>query len=104
MKIRKNVPFLLAAIALSAAGLAPSKAPAKPAAAKAKKASVAAAPAAGPGLEKQIGDFVALYLPWDPDSRVTVESSPLKLPGFSAWHAVRTGRYPTLKAVAVVFI
>ena len=104
MTIRKNVPILIAAIALGAAGLAPSKAPAKPAPAKAKKASTGTSPAAGPGLEKQIADFVALYLPWDPDSRVTVESSPLKLPGFSAWHVVRTGRYPTLKADAVVFI
>ena len=110
MTSRKNMLLVLGVIALGAAALAPSKAPAKPAkptvakANKAAPATASTAPAAGPGLEKQIADYVALYLPWDPDSRVTVESSPLKLPGFSAWHVVRTGRYRTLKADAVVFI
>lgn len=101
MRIRKSAALLFAALTLATVGLAPAKA--KP---KAKTASAAVAPAAAPGagLEKQVGDYVALYLPWDPDTKVAVEQSPLKLPGFSAWHAQRTGRYPGLKADAVVFV
>ena len=103
MKVRKSVVVLITALTLGAIGLAPAKAKpkAKP---KVVPAAAAAAPAAGPGLEKQVGDFVGLYLPWDPDTKVTVEKSPIKLPGFSSWHVVRAGRYETLKADAVVFV
>ncbi len=99
MKIRNSAVVLFVALTLATLGLAPAKA--KP---KAKAVPAAAAPAPGPGLAKQVENFVALYLPWDPDTKVTVEPSPLKLPGFSAWHAVRTGRYQTLNADAVVFV
>jgi thioredoxin family protein len=103
MRIRKSAAVLITALTLGAIGLAPTKAKpkAKP---KAIPAAAAAAPASGAGLEKQVGDFVNLYLPWEPDTRVTVEKSPLKLAGFSAWHVVRTGRYESLKADAVVFV
>ena len=99
MKVRKGAVVLVVAFALATVGLAPAKAKAKP-----KPAPAAAAPVAGAGLEKQVGDYVALYLPWDPDARVAVEKSPLKLPGFGAWRAQRTGRYESLKADAVVFV
>ena len=99
MKKRKSAVVLFVALTLATLGLAPAKA--KP---KAKAVPAAAAPAPGAGLAKQVENFVALYLPWDPDTKVTVEPSPLKLPGFSAWHAVRTGRYQTLNADAVVFV
>jgi protein-disulfide isomerase len=101
MRSRKSRVALIVAFTLATVGLAPVKAKAK---AKPKPALAAAATVAGAGLEKQVGDFVTLYLPWDPETRVTVEKSPLKLPGFSAWHAVRTGRYESLKADAVVFV
>jgi hypothetical protein len=101
MRSRKSRVALIEAFTLATVGLAPVKAKAK---AKPKPALAAAATVAGAGLEKQVGDFVTLYLPWDPETRVTVEKSPLKLPGFSAWHAVRTGRYESLKADAVVFV
>ena len=103
MKKRTRLLVLFAAFTLGTIGLAPAKAKpkAKP---KVVPAASPAAPAAGAGLEKQVGDFVALYLPWDPETRVTVEQSPLKLPGFSAWHVVRSGRYESLKADAVVFV
>lgn len=103
MRSSRIALVLFAAVTLGAIGLAPAKAKpkAKP---KVVPAASPAAPAAGAGLEKQIGEFVALYLPWDPETRVTVEQSPLKLPGFSAWHVVRSGRYQSLKADAVVFV
>jgi protein-disulfide isomerase len=99
MRIRKSAAVLFVAFALATVGLAPAKAKTK-----AKVAPASPAPAAGVGLEKQVGDYVALYLPWDPDTRVAVEQSPLKLPGFSAWRVQRTGRYASLKADAVVFV
>jgi len=49
-------------------------------------------------------EFVGLYLPWDPDSKVTVQQATLKLAGFTSWRVQRTGRYETLKAEAVVFV
>jgi protein-disulfide isomerase len=101
MRSRKGAVVVFVAFTLATVGLAPAKAKAK---AKPKPAPAAAAPVAGAGLEKQVGDYVALYLPWEPDAQVAVEKSPLKLPGFSAWHAVRTGRYESLKAGAVVFV
>jgi protein-disulfide isomerase len=103
MRSSRIAVVLFAAFTLGTIGLAPAKA--KP---KAKPKVVPAAspadPAATAALEKQIREFVALYLPWDPETRVAVEPSPLKLPGFSAWHVVRTGRYESLKADAVVFV
>jgi hypothetical protein len=45
---------LLVAVALGAAGLAP---------AKTRRAPVKTAPAAGAGLEKQVADYAALFLP-----------------------------------------
>ena len=101
MRNRKGAVVVFVAFTLATVGLAPAKAKAK---AKPKPTPAAAAPVAGAGLEKQVGDYVALYLPWEPDAQVAVEKSPLKLPGFSAWHAVRTGRYESLKADAVVFV
>src|SRR4029078_13707700 len=96
---------LFAAVTLGTVGLAPAKAKPKP---KPKPTAVPAAapasPAATAALEKQIREFVAQYLPWDPETRGAVEPSPLTLPGVSAWHAVRTGRYESLKADAVVFV
>jgi len=84
----------LAALALTASGLAPAKA--KPAGAR---AAVLAA-----GLEKQIADYAALYLPFDPQTKVTVEKAPQKLAGFGAYRIRRTGRYESLNADAVVFV
>jgi protein-disulfide isomerase len=103
MRSSRIAVVLFAAFTLGTIGLAPAKAKpkAKP---KVVPAAAPADPAATAALEKQIREFVALYLPWDPETRVAVEPSPLKLPGFSAWHVVRTGRYESLKADAVVFV
>jgi protein-disulfide isomerase len=84
---------LLVAVALGAAGLAP---------AKTRRAPVKTA--AGAGLEKQVADYAALFLPYEPDAKVTVEKADLKLPGFTSWHIKRTGRYEPLNADAVVFV
>lgn len=98
MRKRKSAALLLATLSLF--GLAPAKskrAPARP-----TGPVSAAGPAAG--TEKRLVDFVGLYLPWDPDSKVTVQQATLKLAGFTSWRVQRTGRYETLKAEAVVFV
>jgi hypothetical protein len=72
---------------------------AKPAA----KASKPAAPPAG-SIEKQIADYAALYLPYNPDTRITVSKASQKLPGFGAWKVTRKGRYESLNTEATVLV
>ncbi|HEY6065362.1 MAG TPA: hypothetical protein VIY96_04350, partial [Thermoanaerobaculia bacterium] len=79
---------------LLAVGLAPAKA----------KRAPATAPSRPSGVEKRLSEFVNLYLPWEPDSKVTVAKSNLNVPGFSSWDATRTGRYEPLKASVTVFV
>ena len=95
MSTRNRSAALLVAVSLAAGGVA---------IAMPKRAPAAAAQAAGPGFEKQVAEYAELYLPYNPDAKVAVEKSPLKLPGFGAWHIQRTGRYDGLKAEAVVFV
>lgn len=79
---------------LLAVGLAPAKA----------KRAPATAPSRPSGVEKRLSEFVNLYLPWEPDSKVTVAKSNLNVPGFSSWDATRTGRYEPLKASVTVLV
>jgi hypothetical protein len=92
------VALLLAAFSL--VGLAPAKAKRTPAHA----ATPARASAAASGIERRLVEYAVLYLPYDPDGKITVGKSDLKLPGFTAWQIRRTGRYESLKAEAVVFV
>lgn len=85
--------LLLAAPAFAAAVLAQGKAkPAKPAA------------AAAASIEKQLAAYANLYLPYDPQSRVTVAKAPQKLAGFTAWKLTRKGRYESLNTEATVLL
>src|SRR5687767_11479723 len=88
----------LAALAIcgAALGQASKRAPAKAAPASAAKPAI--------GLEKRLADYAALYLPYDPGSKISVEKSNLVLPGFTAWRVQRAGRYEALKADATVFV
>jgi protein-disulfide isomerase len=95
MKTCDRSAAAFAAMALLALpGLAPAKARRAPA--------VAVAPAVE--VEKRLPEFANLYLPWEPDSNVTVQKADLKLPGFQSWKVIRTGRYESLKAEATVFV
>lgn len=85
---------LAAGSLVAATGLAPPQA---------KRASTTAATSTV-DVEKRLPEFVNLYLPWEPDSRVTVQKADLKIPGFSSWKINRTGRYEPLKAEATVFV
>ncbi len=55
-------------------------------------------------IEKQLADYAALYLPWDPQNRITVAKAPQKLPGFTAWKVTRKGKYETLNTEATVLV
>jgi protein-disulfide isomerase len=61
---------------------------------------------AGPalGIEKQLEVYAARFLPFDPETKVTVARSTEVLPGFIAFKVKRTGRYEKLKVDRVVFV
>ncbi len=92
MSIRTRWIAAVSAMALVASALA----------GPAPKRAAAAGPAAG--VERQLADYAALYLPWEPEVKVTVEKATLSLPGFGSWRVRRTGRYESLKADAIVFV
>ncbi len=98
MRKRNAAAMLLAALSL--AGLAPAKSKRAPG----RTVTPVGAPAAAGGVEKRLVEYAALYLAYDPDTKITVGKSDLKLPGFTAWRIQRTGRFENLKADAVVFV
>ncbi len=48
------------------------------------------------GVEARLPGYLGNYLPYDPGSRVTVEKSSDRLPGFQGYKFNRTGKYPKL--------
>lgn len=92
---RRAVVALIAAASVAATLFAQAKP--KPA------AKAAAAPAAA-SIEKALADFAALYLPYNPQSKITVSKAPQKLPGFGAWKVTRKGRYASLNTEATVLV
>jgi hypothetical protein len=84
---------LVAGIALAQAKPKPAPKPAKP-----------AAPPAAASIEKQLADYAALYLPYNPETKITVSKASQKLPGFGAWKVTRKGRYESLNAEATVLV
>ena len=56
------------------------------------------------GLEKQLEVYAARFLPFDPETKVTVARSTETLPGFIAFKVKRTGRYEKLKVDRVMFV
>ena len=63
----------------------------------------AAAPGAM-GIEKQLEAYALKFLPWDPQSKVTVTRSTESVPGFQAFKIKRTAKYERLNADRVVFL
>ena len=68
-----------------------------------KKPAPAAKEPAGP-VEKELQTYANHYLPYDPESKVTVEKSPETLPGFRAYKIHRQGRYEKLNVDKVVYL
>ena len=63
----------------------------------------ASKPAAA-GIEKQLEVYAARFLPYDPETKVTVARSTEVLPGFQAFKVKRTGRYEKLKVDRVFYV
>lgn len=86
------IPLLLPLVLLSV-GQAPGP----------KKAAVPAREGATE-VEKRLVVYATQFLPFDPETRITVEKSLEKLPGFTAYKIHRKGRYEKLNADRVVYV
>jgi len=73
------------------------------AAAGAAQKPAASKPAAA-GIENQLEVYAARFLPYDPETKVTVARSTEVLPGFQAFKVKRTGRYEKLKVDRLVYV
>ncbi|HYX20147.1 MAG TPA: thioredoxin domain-containing protein [Thermoanaerobaculia bacterium] len=63
----------------------------------------AAKPAAG-GVEARLNTYLVQYLPFDPGTKVTVEKSSERLPGFQGYKIKRTGKYAKLNVDKTVYV
>jgi len=64
----------------------------------------AASKPAAAGIEKQLEVYAARFLPYDPETKVTVAKSTEILPGFQSYKVKRTGRYEKLKMDRLVYV
>jgi protein-disulfide isomerase len=64
----------------------------------------AASNPAAAGIEKQLEVYAARFLPYDPETKVTVARSTEVLPGFQSFKVKRTGRYEKLKVDRLVYV
>jgi protein-disulfide isomerase len=55
-------------------------------------------------IEKELPAYATRYLPFDPETKITVEKSSEHLPGFQAYKIHRQGRYEKLKVDKVVYV
>ena len=62
----------------------------------------AAAPAAG--IERQLEAYLSKFLPWDPETKITVARSTESVSGFQSYKIKRTGKYERLKVEKVVYV
>ena len=56
------------------------------------------------GIEKQLESYALKFLPWDPQSKVTVTKSTESLPGFLSFKIKRAGKYEKLNVDRVVYV
>jgi protein-disulfide isomerase len=96
MKRRAAVLGLWAAVAAATPGLGQASATPPPSA----KASAAASPS-----DKALEAYLLKYLPWDPETKITVERNNEKpVPGFRSYKAHRTGRYAKLNGDRYAYV
>jgi protein-disulfide isomerase len=75
---------------------------AAPSSGLASQAAKATAPAAG--VEARLPGYMNNFLPYDPASKVTIEKSSDRLPGFQGYKIKRTGKYPKLNTDETVYV
>lgn len=66
--------------------------------------ALSGATAAQPSVDKELAAYMEKFLPFDPQSKVTVEKTADSLPGFEGYKVRRSGRYENLKVDRVVFL
>ncbi len=94
----------LAALAASALGQT-SKSSAKTGTAKTAGASAAASGSPSASVDAAaVQAYAAKFLPFDPESKVTVEKAPDRISGMQGWKVRRKGRYDKLNVDKVVFV
>ncbi len=76
---------------------------APPLEALARQAAAKPAAAAG-GVEVRLNTYLVQYLPFDPGTKVTVEKSSERLPGFQGYKIKRTGKYAKLNVDKTVYV
>jgi protein-disulfide isomerase len=59
---------------------------------------------ASSAVEKRLPAYAQNYLPFDPESKVTVEKATDRLPGFQGYKIKRTGKYPKLAVEKIVYV
>jgi protein-disulfide isomerase len=69
----------------------------------ARQAAKAAAPAAS-GVDARLPGYMNNFLPYDPASKVTIEKSADRFPGFQGYKVKRTGKYPKLNVDQTVYV
>ncbi|MEX2386152.1 MAG: thioredoxin domain-containing protein [Thermoanaerobaculia bacterium] len=57
-----------------------------------------------PGVEARLPGYLANFLPYDPGTKVTVEKTADRLPGFQGYKIKRTGKYPKLAVEKTVHV
>jgi protein-disulfide isomerase len=75
---------------------------AAPSSGVASQAAKATAPAAG--VEARLPGYMNNFLPYDPASKVTIEKSSDRFPGFQGYKIKRTGKYPKLNTDETVYV
>jgi protein-disulfide isomerase len=73
-----------------------------PSSGTARQAAKTAAPAAG--VEARLPGYMNNFLPWDPASKVTIEKSSDRFPGFQGYKVKRTGKYAKLNMDEAVYV
>jgi protein-disulfide isomerase len=95
----------VAAGAIAALAFAQASPPAGKKNASAQKASASKAAAPSSTVDAAaVQAYLAKWLPWDPETRVTAEKATERLPGMQGWKIHRKGRYEKLNVDKTVYV
>ena len=73
-------------------------------AARAQHESAGKGAAAAAGIERQLEAYLSKFLPWDPQTKITVAKSTESVSGFQSYKIKRTGKYERLNVEKVVYV
>jgi protein-disulfide isomerase len=73
-------------------------------AARAQHENAGKGAAAAAGIERQLEAYLSKFLPWDPQTKITVAKSTESVSGFQSYKFKRTGKYERLNVEKVVYV